>query len=54
MRSSGKGRDVPCLLRTLSLKIQKGRKNPPGRQLATLELKGTAVTVTGGHTEGKG
>lgn len=31
------------------IKDTKGKEEP-----TTLELKGTAVTVTGGHTEGKG
>lgn len=54
MRSPGKGRDGPCLFRILSLNIQRGRKNPPGRQLGSLELAGTAAAVTEGHTKGKG
>lgn len=50
MGSPGKGRDSPCLLRILSLNMQRERKNPPGRRLGSLELGGAAAAVTGGHT----
>lgn len=54
MGSPGKGRDSPCLLRILSLNMQRERKNPPGRRLGSLELGGAAAAVTGGHTVGEG
>lgn len=54
MGSPGKGRDSPCLLRILSLNMQRERKNPPGRRLGSLERGGAAASYRRPHWRWRG